>query len=69
MLDDRGRSVNEPLLLGARQCRFHLQFFCTKPATNVDCLLFYLDFETTGLDVLVHPIVEIGMLCENGACF
>ena len=69
MLDDRGRSVNEPLLLGARQCRFHLQLFCTKPAGNVDCLLFYLDFETSGLEVLSHHIVEIGVLCENGACF
>ena len=69
MLDDRGRSVNEPLLLGARQCRYHLQPFCTKPAGNVDCLLFYLDFETSGLEVLSHHIVEIGVLCENGACF
>ena len=69
MLDDRGRSVNEPLLLGARQCRYHLQPFCTKPAGNVDCLLFYLDFETSGLEVLSHHIVEIAVLCENGACF
>ena len=69
MLDDRGRSVNEPLLLGARQCRFHLHLFCTKPAGNVDCLLFYLDFETSGLEVLSHHSVGIGVLCENGACF
>ena len=53
LLDDRGNNVNEPLLLGARHCRFHLQLFCTKPADNVDCLLFYLDFETSGLDVIV----------------
>ena len=69
LLDDRGHNVNEPLLLGARHCRFHLQLFCTKPAGNVDCLLFYLDFETSGLEVLSHHIVEIGVLCENGACF
>ena len=69
LLDDRGNNVNEPLLLGARHCRFHLQLFCTKPADNVDCLLFYLDFETSGLDVIGHHIVEIGMLCENGACY
>ena len=69
LLDDRGNNVNEPLLLGARHCRFHLRPFCTKPADNVDCLLFYLDFETSGLDVIGHHIVEIGMLCENGACY
>ena len=69
LLDDRGHNVNEPLLLGARHCRFHLQLFCTKPSGNGDCLLFYLDFETSGLDVLGHHIVEIGVLCENGACF
>ena len=34
-----------------------------------DTLVFYLDFETTGLDVLRHHIVEIGVLCENNACF
>ena len=69
LLDDQGRNVNEPLLLGARQCRFHLQLFCATPASNFDCLLFYLDFETSGLDVIGHHIVEIGMLCENGACY
>ena len=69
LLDDRGNNVNEPLLLGARHCRFHLQLFCTKPADNVDCLLFFLDFETSGLDVVGHHIVEMGVLCENGACF
>jgi len=65
MLDDRGRSVTEPLLLGARQYRFHLQLFCTKPASYEDCLLFYFDFETSGLDVVGYHIVEIGVLCEN----
>ena len=68
-LDDRGHSVNEPLLLGARQCRFHLQLFCITPASNVDCLLFYLDFETMGVGMLGHHIVELGVLCESGACF
>ena len=69
MLDDRGHKVNEPLLLGARQCRLHLQLFCTLPTTVDDYLLFYLDFETSGLDIIEHHIVEIGMLCENLECF
>ena len=69
MVDDRGHKVNEPLLLGALQCRLHLQLFCTRPAKVDDDLLVYLDFETSGLDILEHYIVEIGMLCENLACF
>ncbi len=69
MVDDRGHKVNEPLLLGARQCRLHLQLFCTGPATVDDYLLFYLDFETSGLDIIEHYIVEIGVLCESAACF
>ena len=68
MLDDRGHKVNEPLLLGSLQCRLHLQLFCTRSAEVSDYLLFYLDFETSGLDILEHHIVEIGVLCENLAC-
>ena len=34
-----------------------------------DTPVFYLDFGTTGLDVLRHHIVEIGVLCENSVCF
>ena len=69
MVDDRGNQVSEPLRLGARQCRLHLQLFCTWPASADDFLVFYLDFETSGLNVLEHHIVEIGVLCENLACF
>ena len=69
MIDDRGRSVNQPLLLGARHCGLHLQLFCTKPISITDSLLIFLDFETSGLDVVGHHIVEIALLCENSACF
>ena len=69
MLDERGRRVAEPLFNGVRFCRLHLQLFCARPTIVEDALVFYLDFETTGLDVLRHHIVEIGVVCENSACF
>ena len=69
MLDDRGRRVSELLLHGVRFCRQHLQFFCAHPTMPEDTWVFYLDFETTGLDVIRHHIVEIGVVCENAACF
>ena len=69
VLDDQGRNVNEPLLRGARHCQFRLPLFCTMPADNVDSLLFYHGFETSGLSVIGHHIGEIGALSENGASF
>ena len=62
MLDEQGHRVAGPLLNGASFCRLHLQLFCSRPTMLDDTLVFYLDFETTGLDVLRHHIVEIGVL-------
>jgi len=68
MKDSHGL-VCEPLKNGGKYCRLHLQLFCTKPAYVEDSLLFYFDFESSGLNILEDYIVEIGMLCEHDECF
>ena len=57
--------VCEPLKHGSKFCKLHLQLCCTRPTNVEDPLLFYLDFETTGFDVLRDHIVEIGVLCKT----
>ena len=74
MVDAHGRLVGESLLLGARCCRLHMQLFCAWPLRDFEDdgppLIFFLDFETTGLDILEHHIVEIGVVSsDSGACF
>ena len=69
MKDSHGLLVCEPLKNGSKYCKLHLQVFCTRPSHIEDPLLFYLDFETTGLDILRDHIVEIGVLCETSECF
>ena len=69
MRDPKGNLVCEPLQHGSCYCKMHLRPFCTRPASVEDPLLFFLDFETTGLDVLQDHVVEIGVLCEHSECF
>ena len=69
MKDSHGLPVCEPLKSGSKYCKLHLQMFSTRKTIVKDPLLFYLDFETTGLDVLHDHIVEIGVLCEHSECF
>ena len=67
LVTDSGRLACEPLLRGSRYCLFHTQIFNAHPAdVPFDAKLFYLDFETTGLNVLTESIVEIGLLDESG---
>ena len=61
--------VSDPLLNGSRYCKLHLQLLCTRSAKVDGPLLFYLDFQTTGLDVVHDYSVEVGLLCENSECF
>ena len=51
--DERGRLVAEPLQLGGAYCRFHARPFVTQRVEHFDgpALLFFLDLETTGVDV------------------
>ena len=64
---DTGNLACEPLRRGGRYCLFHAQIFNSQPAVFQDAMLFYLDFETTGLNVLSDSIVEIGLLDHRGS--
>ena len=77
LTDERGRLVAEPLQLGGAYCRFHARSFVTKRVEHFDgpALLFFLDLETTGVDVASDQIIEIAC-CHapsdprcKGACF
>ena len=59
---DAGNLACEPLRRGGRYCLFHAQIFNSQPAVFQDSMLFYLDFETTGLDVL---LLERSTLSEH----
>ena len=65
--DRSGRRAALSLELGARQCLFHLDI--VRSASVGKARVFYLDFETTGLDIGEDSIVEIGLLEDAGACF
>ncbi len=60
--DGSGKLVSEPLRRGGPHCMFHMSLFETKAAAVCgDVLVFYIDFETTGLDVLAAEVLEIGV--------
>ena len=61
--DSHGRCVAEPLRRGGWQCLFHLEIFCTLPSPLLqsDVCIFWLDFETSGLDVLHDEILEVAL--------
>ena len=69
MKDSKGALVCEPLKHGVGFCKMNLQPFHVKPTRVKDPLLFFLDFETSGLEILTDHIVEIGVLSENSECF
>ena len=51
MTNERGKLVGEPLLYGSRFCSIHAQIFQYEPVIITSpTLLFFLDFETTGLE-------------------
>ena len=67
-----GRDLALPLRRGCDYCLAHLPVLVTEQTAwdaSTDVLLFYLDFETSGLDIFADHIVEFGMLCESGECF
>ena len=54
-LDGAGRLVAGPLRQGSRVCLFHLELFCTMSLSAPDgFIVFFIDLETSGLDVLQH---------------
>ena len=61
-MKDNGRLVCEPLLNGGKFCLYHTVIFTHFHVKVDDVIVVYLDFETTGLDVMKHNIVEIGLV-------
>ena len=61
LADERGRLVAEPLQRGGANCRFHARPFVTQSVGNFGgpAVLFFLDLETTGVDVASDQIIEI----------
>ena len=67
-----GRDLALPLRRGCDYCFAHLPVLVTCQTewdASTSVLVFYLDFETSGLDIFSDHIVEIGILCESGECF
>ena len=69
--DSAGRLVAGPLREGSRVCLLHLEFFCTEPVSAPDdFIVFFLDLETSGLDVLHDEVLEIAVTADpSGAQF
>ena len=61
--DDHGRCIAEPLRCGGRTCAIHLELFYAQPCPlcESDVCIFWLDFETSGLDVLHDEILEVAL--------
>ena len=69
VIGNEGHDLAAPLRAGCSYCRAHLPSLVAKPCAVEDALIFFLDFETSGLDIFSDHIVEFGLLCENGECF
>ena len=61
-MKENGRLVCEPLLNGGNYSLFHIVIFNYHHVKINNAIVAYLDFETTGLDVMEHNIVEIGIV-------
>ena len=69
--DSVGRLVAGPLRQGSRVCLLHLELFCTEPVSAPDdFMVFFLDLETSGLDVLHDEVLEMAVTADlSGAQF
>ena len=65
MTDSLGRLVAAPLRRGSAFCLLHTVLFRVEPAHIRDCIVVYMDLETSGLDVFINKIVEIGALVDG----
>lgn len=67
--DSGGRLVAAPLRHGRRHCAFHTSTFVHAPALSLigDVVVVYVDFGTSGLDVLADEILEVAATaaCSN----
>ena len=63
--DQQGRVIAEPLRRGGAKCMLHMELFCPIvgcPAEANDIMLFCLDFESTGLDVIRDEVIELSLI-------
>ena len=67
--DKDGYDVAAPLRHGCDFCRIHLPILALETPEVTDVVFFFLDFETSGLDIFTDHIVEFGLLCSSGECF
>ena len=68
----QGQLAADPLSRGCSRCRYHIELLDVKPVDidAHDVILVYLDFETTGLRVLVDEIIEVGAITNRTqTCF
>ena len=64
--DATGRLVSGPLRQGSRLCLLHLELFCTEHVADPsEVIVFFLDLETSGLDVLHDEVLEIAVTAES----
>ena len=61
-MKENGRLICEPLFNGENICLYHTVIFNYFHVEIDDAIVVYLDVETTGLDVMEHIIMEIGLL-------
>ena len=60
--DGSGRLVGGPLRHGSRVCLLHSNLFCTVPVHEPsEFVVFFIDLETSGLDVLHDEVLEIAI--------
>ena len=68
LLDDRGRLVGAPLAFGAPCCSLHGRPFSARPVTpEGQLLVFFLDFEATGVDPTFDRVVEFAAIAAFGS--
>ena len=67
LLDDHGRCVGAPLAFGTAFCSLHGRPFSTRPVRpDGQLLVFFLDFEATGVDPKFDRVVEFAAIACLG---
>jgi len=70
MRDGQGFLVAAPLLAGCARCVFHMQTFVKNHTLkDEDCVVVFMDLETSGLSTVRDRIVEIGAFSLDGVPF
>ena len=61
--DGQGRLVAEPLRRGGPTCLLHMNLFSSvaAPPSPAGFMIFFIDLETSGLDVLNDEVLELAL--------